>query len=946
MTCGGTASGALTVDPTIADHYDKRHKICQQSTRREVVLGLTLRDEFKGRRLKGTAIELTNTNNTGATQISATDFLRITYPSHDVLKTIEAAGPSQGRPLTLKGERGQGKSHLMAVLYHAFTDNEATQQWLETWSHSLGDTSIGSISLRGGMHVIGESLHRHRYKFLWDLLFDNHPHGGYCRGKWEGLGDKKPDIPSDEILLELFQHTPTALILDEFQTWYDGLTNAEEQPLRTWAFNFIQILSEIAKEHPEHLVLVVSVRDGNTDAFQQIQRVNPVIVDFQGPTAKSDRLRLLLHRLFENRRQVDTSAVESLINNHINEYFRLKSVAPAEQARARSEFLEAWPYAPHLIQLLEDQVLIATSAQGTRDLIRILADLYKRNGDDKAILTAADFRPDDEASGIAALLASVANQQHTKLREKALRNLEAVNDAIANGGQKLPHLEEIIGALWLRSLAPINQAGADQATLHVDVTRDNPVDDNSFQVELTTIVENSFNIHEDGNRYIFREDENPQAKLIASARNDKLFQQDEDRAHLAKETRYVLEGSSGVDLPYRVIVLPQTWKTNPWAEMEEGDKPAQWVNRIPILVIPEAPTKIDAALGLWLRDNLHDSRNVARFLIPRDGSSNLFLDRDLLVLARCVYLAEQWKKQNSEYGKLQTKYQKELREILKSRFDRFAIIANWNFQEPMNCRFFVESHKAEGTKIPDAIDKSIRENLFIPEDFEDFIAGAAPENKTVGKLLKELKEPRPGAKDCIPWLGETLIKERITRLCAAGKIAINLRGMEYLQTHDSENEEDAYRRMRGKMGTGKHLDETHILLPQNVPATGGVTPPIDVGAPSPDEGVSPQPDDDGGSASGDTGPGDGGFGEPSDGGKPSPGGIFGGGAGYTPYSTPATSSLNLLGKVESWGIGSETQVQSLVLKVDQLTGAQLQELVKKLPDGMTYGLDLDKADGK
>jgi hypothetical protein len=51
------------------------------------MLGLQLRDEFKGRRLKGTAIELTNNNNTGATQIPAADFLRITYPSTDLLKT-------------------------------------------------------------------------------------------------------------------------------------------------------------------------------------------------------------------------------------------------------------------------------------------------------------------------------------------------------------------------------------------------------------------------------------------------------------------------------------------------------------------------------------------------------------------------------------------------------------------------------------------------------------------------------------------------------------------------------------------------------------------------------------------------------------------------------------------------------------------------------------------
>jgi len=193
------------------------------------MLDLKLREEFKGRRLQGTAIELTNQNKTGATQIPAADFLRITYPSHDVLKTIEATGPTQGRPVTLKGERGQGKSHLMAMLYHAFSDNAATRQWLEHWSELLGNPKLKELQLRGGMHVIGESLHRQRYKYLWDLLFDNHPHGNYCRGKWEAQGDKKTDIPSDEILLELFKHTPTALILDEFQTWYDGLTNPHDQ---------------------------------------------------------------------------------------------------------------------------------------------------------------------------------------------------------------------------------------------------------------------------------------------------------------------------------------------------------------------------------------------------------------------------------------------------------------------------------------------------------------------------------------------------------------------------------------------------------------------------------------------------------------------------------------------------------------------------------------------
>ncbi|MBC7174612.1 MAG: hypothetical protein H5U40_19360, partial [Polyangiaceae bacterium] len=63
-------------------------------------------------------------------------------------------------------------------------------------------------------------------------------------------------------------------------------------------------------------------------------------------------------------------------------------------------------------------------------------------------------------------------------------------------------------------------------------------------------------------------------------------------------------------------------------------------------------------------------RNAVRFLLARDGSENLFYDRDLLVLARAVLLADKWKAQNPEFKKLHQKYERELRDILKRRFDR------------------------------------------------------------------------------------------------------------------------------------------------------------------------------------------------------------------------------------------------------------------------------------
>jgi len=204
-------------------------------------------------------IELSNAQKTGATQRPAAEFLEISYPTTDLLSAIEAVGPKNDRPVVFIGERGQGKSHLMAVLYHTLTDQTATRAWLTAWAGRLQLPKVESLPLRQGMYVITERLVHQNYKFLWDLLLERHPQGAYIRGKWEGQGAGKTDILSYDLTLELLKKQPTALILDEYQTWFDGLTNTKQYPWKNWAFNFIQILSEIGKSHPELLLLVVSV---------------------------------------------------------------------------------------------------------------------------------------------------------------------------------------------------------------------------------------------------------------------------------------------------------------------------------------------------------------------------------------------------------------------------------------------------------------------------------------------------------------------------------------------------------------------------------------------------------------------------------------------------------------------------------------------------------------
>lgn len=894
------------------------------------MLGLTLREEFRGARLKGTAIELSNEKKTGATQIGAAAFLGITYPTADVISAMDAIGPGHGQPVVLMGERGQGKSHLLAALHHGLTSPDVTADWLKTWGIRLGQPKLGELPLRPKTHVISESLHRQNYKFLWDLLFERHPHGAYIKGKWEAQGDKRTDIPGEKLLLELFQHTPTALVLDEFQTWYDGLTNSKQSPMQSWAFNFIQLLSEIAREHADLLMLIVSVRNGETEAYQQIHRVNPRQIDFKGPHARRDRQRLLLHRLFDNRLNVPAAQIDAAIKVHVDEHLRLADIGASEHERVRTEFVEAWPFAPHLMTLLEDQVLVATQAQETRDLIRILADVFKSRNQLSPIITAADFRLDDEKSGIAALLDSVSNQHHANLREKAQRNLSAVLEAVKEPAQNVPHLSEFVGALWLRSLA-FKNAGAEPSQLHVDLTRSKPVDDNRFAAELALIVENSFNIHVEGPRLVFREEENPQAKLMANARNDRLFTDGSDRRQLAAQVRYALLDKAGLSDRFRIVVLGADWRSQPWAGVDENDLPAQWNDRIPVLVVPEAPDKLDAILGSWLKEHLQSRRNTVRFLFPREGCENIFYERELLVLARAVLLADQWRGQNPEFKKLHASYERDLRARLKRHFERFAVIATWNFQEPSKCTFHIESHRAEGALIPEKVDELITKNLFVTEDFDALVLAAAQQSESVGKLLRELQEPRAAGADCIPWLGETAMKEKLVRLCARGDIALDLRGIENLQRRPGETEEAAWRRMAGKLGTGRHLDETLIRPPQAELHADGVAPPA-----PPDPGLllyigQGQPPDISVLAPSTT--------------APPAASAFKPAAQLKQHSTAsATSALNLLGKLESWGITTGTQVRDVQLKVANLTGAQLNTILKKLleVDAVTYELALNK----
>jgi len=321
-----------------------------------------------------------------------------------------------------------------------------------------------------------------------------------------------------------------------------------------------------------------------------------------------------------------------------------------------------------------------------------------------------------------------------------------------------------------------------------------------------------------------------------------------------------------------------------------------------VIVMPKASLD-NKELGEWLKTHVAKARNTVRFLLPRVGTGDIFYDKSLLVLARAVYLAADWKNSEREYAQLHLKYQKELREQLQSRFDRFAVLVVWNFADPAQCEFEISQHGAEGLKVLEKLDEKIRSELFIPEEFDAMLLDAAANSRSVADLIEQIKEPAPKGAESIPWLGETAVKERIGRACAEGKIAINAKGSLY-EKKPSETTEDAWLRVRGKLGSGKDLEDTTLHLPGGSIGSGGSVPVQPVPGVSEDSTNSISEPAAGsvnvGAVSGTT---------------PTPGSLFGssGGGFVAHHSAQNTSTLSLLGKLEQWGINKGSKLKDVKL---------------------------------
>ena len=873
------------------------------------MLGLKLRPEFAGTTITGTVVSLNAGVPDSFPNLATTKALEITYPTVDLLQALEACfSKDASRYLVIMGERGQGKSHIMGVIHHAFKDPNIFMSWLAQWKSKLSYDPKVSLPPSNFL-VVTVALHEQGYEYLWSPIFKHHPEGLRLEGKWEARKETMP-VPAKQDIIDALEKKPIALIFDEFQTWYQNLHGKAE----SWAFNFVQILSEIAKERPELLRLVVSVRDGESDAYKQLHRQNPVLVNFKDAASNQDRQKLLIHRLFENRAQISNDQIKGAIEIYFTEWCRLLGKTGPEISSQQEQMIMAWPFSLDLLNVLEEQINVAMHTQETRDLILLLAYLYRSVGESVPIITPAYFGLDEERNPeLDRLIAAIGTQNTHKLAKIALQNIKVLRDTLKDNFP--PMTERALASLYVRSLTMSKQPGATREQIQADLSVAQKYEDNQFKDQWAQILDNSYNVHEKQGRYFFDVQENARTKVLAHARNPKLFEQGQDLEKIMAVLEWTFAPKNNADRErFRWSILGRNWKADPFKEGTfKGKHPSRDLGEgQPCYVfLPEALANgnLKHAVGNFLSGQVQRYKNLVRFVVP---NKNIFEDKTILLYARALYFAEQWKDQ-PEYQRLKDYYEAELSKVLSEAFKSVMIVERWDAQNFHNIQFGDIPIEQKPGQMFTAVDQVVEQNHFSIDDFNALIEDAVKSNHLEKQKLSFLRavieEPRPFPTAVIPWTNPTQIFDVIMQGVLEGKYAVQTNAG-VIQVSPARPPEQVRRDVPRPQWN--RWDSIHVVPLQGGSGVGIPTPFPAPGLPTPGTPT----------------------GAPPVSGPAIPGAAIGKIVRELGYRQ---SPLQAIGEMERWGISKAAKLHDVNIVFTQLSGEQLKKVLQvvdgAVPDG-------------
>lgn len=337
---------------------------------------VTVRDEVIKKEIYG-IVRLYRLTEKGALESDSKRFLDITFPTTklcDLLTSIvrKLIGQEQRGTFVVTGGGGSGKSHLLVACAHLLQNTAEARQWLRANNiEGVDRISPETLVLPYQLVAQGGAITK-----LWEPLFR-------ALGKVELL----PQIsrwPEVWQIKEAIDGRAVVVLLDEWEDWYQSLTNQERQ----WNRNFIQNLSEVADEKDSRVVLIVSSLERDDSIRFVLTRPNTAVYDLN---QDEDREEVVLYRLFKDRRP-NEEAIKQFWQIYINNQETFDSAIGG--LRSYQELMRSrYPLHPELLKVAFEAYGRHRHYQNTRGVLAFLADVVMEHKDDRELLLPCDVNP-------------------------------------------------------------------------------------------------------------------------------------------------------------------------------------------------------------------------------------------------------------------------------------------------------------------------------------------------------------------------------------------------------------------------------------------------------------------------------------------------------------------------------------------------------------------------
>lgn len=336
---------------------------------------LTPRDEVVEGRFQGVLQAHKVGSSDGRLENDPSRLLSMTYPSNALETAFDHVDnklrdrDSQGG-ITLSGPYGAGKSHGLLTLYHLFDSPELAQDWLDEWDIPLDLPTTARASVLSTSKTDADRI--------WEPIFRD-------LGRGDILDDVKR-YPTTDHIEELAADETVAIFFDEIETWWESFSDTADEELVERNEFFLQNLFEVANDPDYNLFTFVTLLDKSEDLKRILNRTSPYAVDLN---STGDRERIILHRLFETRREdIDESAVRDVVREYIENY--AYPIEIDEEKRYENRMVETYPFHPRLLDLLDSLYEGGRERQNVRGAMNVLADTVRRLHNETDFIITSD----------------------------------------------------------------------------------------------------------------------------------------------------------------------------------------------------------------------------------------------------------------------------------------------------------------------------------------------------------------------------------------------------------------------------------------------------------------------------------------------------------------------------------------------------------------------------